>query len=285
MPNFPLVDTHVHLWDPGRLNYAWLAGVPALHRAFLIDDYCHACGAVQVAKIVFVQCECDPAQSAAETAWVADLARGEARIAGIVAQASLEKGANVEADLARLATNPRVKGVRRLLQSETDDAFCLRPDFVRGVQLLSKYGLTFDLCVFHRQLAGVIQLVRRCPEVRFVLDHIGKPDIKTGRLDPWRRELRELAALPNVWCKLSGLVTEADWARWTPVDLQPYIEHVVQCFGPARVMFGSDWPVSTQATATPRWVTTVDEALRGCSADELRQVYVRTGESFYRLGS
>jgi L-fuconolactonase len=283
MPNFPLVDTHVHLWDPGRLGYAWLAEVPALNRPYLIDDYRRACGAAQVGKMVFVQCECDPTQSYDEAAWVADLARVDPRLAGIVAQAPLEKGGAVEADLARLATLPRVKGVRRLLQSEADDAFCLRPDFVRGVQLLPQFGFTFDLCLFHRQLANVITLVRRCPEVRFVLDHIGKPEIKAGRLDPWRAEVRELAALPNVWCKLSGLVTEADWENWTPADLRPYIDHVLDCFGMNRVMFGGDWPVSTQATDYPRWVATVDEALGGCSPQELRRFYVGNAEAFYRV--
>lgn len=283
MPNFSLVDTHVHLWDPGRLSYPWLASVPALNRPFLIDDFQRACGAVAVAKMVFVQCECDPAQSAAEAAWVSEVARVDPRLAGIVAQAPLEKGVAVEADLARLAVNPLVKGVRRLLQSEADDAFCLRPDFVRGVQLLPRHGFSFDLCIFHRQLANVITLVRQCPEVRFILDHIGKPDIKAGRLDPWRAELRELAALPNVWCKLSGLVTEADCAKWTPADLRPYLDHVMECFGAGRVMFGGDWPVSTQATDYPRWVATVDEALRGCPPDELRRIYVRNAEGFYRL--
>jgi L-fuconolactonase len=283
MPSFPLIDTHVHLWDPRQLRYAWLADVPALHRPFLIDDYRAACGPVAVEKLVFVQCECDPAQSAAEAAWVAEVARSEPRLRGIVAQAPLEKGDAVAADLAHLAEIPLVKGVRRLLQSEADDAFCLRPDFVRGVRLLPRHGFTFDLCIFHRQLANVIQLVRQCPEVSFVLDHIGKPDIKAGRLDPWRAELRELAALPNVTCKLSGLVTEADWARWTPADLRPYLDHVLACFGAGRVMFGGDWPVSTQATDYPRWVATLDDALRGCSPAELRQIYVRNAEQFYRL--
>ena len=121
------------------------------------------------------------------------------------------------------------------------------------------------------------------PQVRFVLDHIGKPAIKAGQLYPWRAELRELAALPNVWCKLSGLATEADWAKWTPADLRPYIDHVMECFGPKRVMFGGDWPVSTQATSYPRWVATVDEALRGCSPEELQQIFVRNAETFYRI--
>jgi L-fuconolactonase len=283
MPNFPLIDTHVHLWDPARLRYAWLAGEPALNRPFLIDDYRQACGSVPVAKLVFVQCECDPAQSEQEAAWVSEVAAFDPRLRGIVAQAPLENGDAVEARLVRLAANPLVKGVRRLLQAEADDAFCLRPDFVRGVKRLPHFGFSFDLCVYHRQLPAVIRLVRQCPQVRFVLDHAGKPGIKAGLLEPWRAELRELARLPNVSCKLSGLATEADPAQWTPADLRPYLDHVLECFGPDRVMFGGDWPVSSLATDYPRWVATVDEALRGCTPDELHRIYVRNAEAFYRI--
>jgi L-fuconolactonase len=195
----------------------------------------------------------------------------------------LEKGDAVEDDLVRLAQIPLVRGVRRLLQSEADDAFCLRPDFVRGVRRLARFGFSFDLCVFHRQLANATELVRRCPEVRFVLDHIGKPAIKEGRLEPWRAELKALAALPNIWCKVSGLVTEADWAKWTAADLRPYLEHVRACFGPERLMFGGDWPVSTQATDYPRWVATVDELWCGCPPAELRRLYVANAEQFYQI--
>jgi L-fuconolactonase len=176
-----------------------------------------------------------------------------------------------------------VKGVRRLIQSEADVEFCLQPGFVCGVKLLGRHELSFDLCLNHRQLANTIKLVRRCPGVRFVLDHIAKPDIKAGLLDPWRAELRELSRMENVWCKLSGLVTEADHAKWKSADLKPYIEHVVECFGFDRVMFGGDWPVSTLASDYPRWVTTLDEALSGSSPDELHRLYVRNAEAFYRV--
>jgi L-fuconolactonase len=125
--------------------------------------------------------------------------------------------------------------------------------------------------------------VRQCPNVMFVLDHIAKPDIKAGNLDPWRAQLRDLAMLPNTWCKISGLVTEADHQKWKPADLQPYIDHVIACFGFDRVMFGGDWPVSTQATDYPRWVNTLDAALKDASADELKKLYVTNAEKFYRV--
>ncbi len=283
MPNFPIVDTHLHLWDVGRLRYPWLASVPMLNRKHLIEDYRRACGPVQVAKMVFLQCECDFAQFQAEADWVTEVARADPRISGIVPWAPLEQGEGAGEALSRLAANPLIKGVRRIIQFEADQEFCLKPDFVRGVQALHAHGLSFDLCINHRQLANTIKLVRQCPNVRFVLDHIGKPDIKAGLLDPWRAALRELARMENVCCKLSGLVTEADFAKWQPADLKPYLDHVVDCFGFDRVMFGGDWPVSTQATDYPRWVTTLDDALRGCSDDELRRVYVRNAEKFYRV--
>ena len=283
MPNFPIVDTHLHLWDIGRLRYPWLDAVPVLHRSHLIEDYRRACGPVAVAKMVFLQCECDPAHFQAEADWVTEVARLDPRLRGIVPWAPLERGDAAEGTLAQLAANPLIKGVRRIIQFEADQEFCLRPEFVRGVQLLPRHGLSFDLCINHRQLANTIELVRQCPNVRFILDHIGKPDIKAGLLDPWRAELRELARCENVWCKVSGLVTEADFAQWTPADLRPYLDHVVDCFGFGRVMFGGDWPVSTQAADYPRWVATLDDALRRCSPDELHRLYVRNAESFYRV--
>jgi L-fuconolactonase len=283
MPNFPIVDTHLHIWDLQRLRYPWLASVPGLNRNHLITDYRQACGPVQVAKMVFLQCECDPAQFQEEADWVTEVARTDPRIRGIVPWAPLEQGDAAETDLARLAANPLIKGIRRIIQFEADPEFCLRPDFVRGVQRLPRHGLSFDICINHQQLANTLKLVRQCPNVRFIMDHIAKPDIKGGRLDPWRAELRELAQLPNVCCKLSGLVTEADLQKWTAADLRPYIDHVMDCFGFDRVIFGGDWPVATQATDYPRWVATVDDALKGCSPDELHKLYVRNAEVFYRV--
>lgn len=283
MPHFPIVDTHLHLWDLTRLRYPWLASVPPINRNHLIADYRRACGPVTVAKMVFLQCDCDPVQAQAEADWVTEVAKVDPRIRGIVAWAPLEKGEAAAESVSKLAANPLVKGIRRLIQSEADVGFCLQPGFVHGVQALHAHGLSFDLCLNHRQLANTITLVRQCPNVSFVLDHIAKPDIKAGLLDPWREELRELSRMENVWCKLSGLVTEADHATWKAADLKPYIDHVVECFGFDRVMFGGDWPVSTLASDYPRWVTTLDETLKGSSPDELHRLYVRNAEAFYRV--
>lgn len=283
MPNFPIVDTHLHIWDLSRLRYPWLDGVPKLNKHHLIEDYRQACGPVKVEKMVFLQCECDPAQAQQEADWVTQVAQIDPRIRGIVPWAPLEKGEGARADLTWLAANPLIKGIRRIIQFEADQAFCLRPDFVRGVQLLADFGFSFDLCINHTQLANTIRLVKQCPRVNFVLDHIGKPDIKSGRLDPWRAELVELAALPNVWCKLSGLATEADHANWTPADLQPYLDHVMTTFGWDRVMFGGDWPVSTQAIDYPCWVDLLDGEFCVATPGQLKQLYVTNAEKFYRI--
>lgn len=282
MVDFPIVDTHVHLWDPNHLRYSWLDDIPLLNQQYLLEEYRRACGAVQVEQMVFVQCECDAGQHVQEAEWVSGLARQDGRIRGIVANAPLERGAAVDEDLGTLARIPLVKGIRRLLQSEDAD-FCLQPGFIEGVRLLPSHGLSFDICIFHPQLANAIEFVRLCPGVSFILDHIGKPDIKNQVFDPWKDELKILAEMPNVYCKVSGLVTEADMEHWTPVDLKPYIDHVIACFGIDRVMYGGDWPVAFQATEYPRWVETLSRATSGLSDAERRKLFHDNAIAFYRL--
>ena len=283
MINFPIVDTHLHVWDPGYLRYPWLADIPLLNRPHLLDDYNRATGPLQIEKMVFLQCEVDFAQFQDEADWVSSLAQTDPRIQGMVPWAPLEKGDGAQSALEKLATNPLVKGIRRIIQFEDDIEFCLRPDFVRGVQLLANYNLSFDICINHTQLANTIKLVAQCPNVPFILDHIGKPDIKTQLLEPWQQEIKTLADFPNVWCKISGLVTEADHANWTRNDLKPYIDHVIESFGFDRVMYGGDWPVATQATAYPRWVETLEWAVQGSSTAELHKLFHDNAIDFYRL--
>lgn len=254
-----------------------------LNRDYFIDEYRQACGTVEVAKMVFLQCECAQSQFQQEADWVTEVAQQDDRIKGIVAWAPLEKGDGAQEELAKLASNSLVKGIRRIIQFEEDPEFCLQPGFVRGVQSLPEHGLSFDICIRHHQMENTLKLVQQCPEVPFIINHIAKPDIKNGLLDPWREHMKEFAGLPNVVCKMSGLVTEADMENWTPEDLRPYIDHVVECFGFDRIIFGGDWPVAAQATKYPRWVSVLDNALSGCSEDELRKVYVSNGEAFYRV--
>jgi L-fuconolactonase len=236
-----------------------------------------------VEQMIFLQCEVDFAQFREEAAWVNGLAEQDPRITGMVPWAPLEKGDEARPALEEFSQNRRIKGVRRIIQFEPDPEFCLRPDFVRGVQSLADYGFSFDICINHRQLANTIKLVAQCPKVAFILDHIGKPDIKHHLLDPWRAEIQTLAGFPNVWCKISGLVTEADHQQWTRDDLKPYIDHVIESFGFDRVMYGGDWPVAYQATEYPRWVETLEWAVQGCSEDELRKLFRENAIQFYRL--
>ena len=282
MDRLPIVDTHVHLWHPKQLRYPWLKQVPALNRPYLLEDYTTAHDNLEVESIVFVQCDTHPDDGLKETAWVTSLVATEPRIRGIVAWAPLEEGQQVAPFVEKLAEENLVKGIRRLIQGESVD-FCIQPNFVNGVKTLAKYGLSFDICIFHPQLANAVRLVEQCPNVQFVLDHIGKPDIKNQLFDPWKQELKTLAEFPNVHCKISGLVTEADQETWTPADLQPYIDHVIACFGFGRVMYGSDWPVSTLASDYKRWVHTLQVAVAGCSDDELRKLFHDNAERFYRL--
>ena len=282
MLDYPIVDTHVHLWDPKRLRYRWLDGINKLNRPYLPADYDAACGAVHVEKFVFVQCDCLPEQNLAEVAFVDDLAEKDPRIAGIVAYAAVDRG-GVRDDLQKLAQHQRVKGIRRLLQGEADNAFCLRPEFLEGVAQLAEFNLSFDICIKHPQLAACVKMVRSVPQVQFVLDHIGKPDIKSQLFDPWKADIAELASLPNVSCKISGLVTEADMENWSGEQLQPYIDHVLDSFGPRRVMFGSDWPVVLLASTYERWVNTLFAAVENRPANDRRRLFHENALALYRL--
>lgn len=277
------IDTHVHLWNPERLRYGWLKNVPALNRPFLPADFRAASESAGLEKLIFVECGRDPDQGFEEASWVTDLAREEPRLAGIVAHAAVEKGGLVTGELQALARLPLVRGVRRLLQDEADPEFCLRRDFVAGVRGLAEFGFSFDLCIYHHQLAAVTELVRRCPEVTFILDHLGKPAVKDRLFEPWATRLRALATLPNVWCKLSGLTTEADPARWQPADLRPYLDHALDCFGYGRVMFGGDWPVSTLATTYPRWVEVVHDAVASAPETDRERLFRTNALACYRL--
>jgi L-fuconolactonase len=286
LPDFPIIDTHLHLWDPKLIRYPWLDNVPLLNKPYLLADFNKACGAVRVEKMVFLQCECDFALYKREADWVTSLAQQDPRIAGIVPWAPLEKGEAAREELAELAKNKLIKGIRRIIQFEPNVEFCLQPDFVRGVQLLADFNLHFEICIKgDEQFANTLKLVRRCPDVTFILNHIGKPFIKERVFEPWKTHLRELAAMPNTWCKMSGLVTEADFKKWTMEDLRPYMDHVIECFGFERVMYGGDWPVAFQATEYPRWVETLCWAVQDASKAEQKKLFKENAVKCYRLNN
>jgi L-fuconolactonase len=283
MNGLSIVDSHVHLWNPAQLRYSWLDGLPALNRAFLPADFVAAIANSNVSKIIFVECGCEPVQSLAEVNWISDLAKTEPRLKGIVAHAPLEKGETVRADLDKLTVNSLVKGVRRNLQGERDAEFCLQSGFVAGIKLLAEFGFTFDLCLRHEQLRSAVELVRSIPQVTFVIDHCGKPDVRGRGVEPWATDLKALAALPNVVCKISGLATEADWKNWQPADLKIYFERTLEYFGFDRILFGGDWPVTTLATSYKRWLETVRGFFSFATESDRAKLFQTNAERIYRV--
>lgn len=284
MPDCPIVDSHVHLWNPDRFRMPWLDARPSIDRPFGAAEFREHTEDLPIAGMVYVEVATAPVYSLLEARWAVAQADDDPRLRGIVAFAPIDFGDRAYTYLDALAAlGPRVKGVRRLLQSETDPRFCLEPSFLRGVSLLPEFGFSFDLCITHHQLPAAIELVRRCPDVRFVLDHIAKPDIAAGVRDPWREQMRTLAREPNVTCKISGLVTEANHARWTMEDLAPYVEHVLDVFGEERVMFGGDWPVALLASSYRRWVDTLDALTAQLSENARRKLWGENAVRIYRL--
>lgn len=285
MPDHPVVDGHVHLYDPTVLPYGWMRGDPLLDRPHGLAELDRAAGAVAIERLVFVEVAVDPGHHREEARRIQALADRDPRIGAIVAHAPVERGAAVEAELDALAALPALRGIRRLIQDEPDPAFCLAPDFVEGVRRVGARGLLFELCLRagRGQLGPATELVRRCPETRFVLDHLGKPPVAAGALDPWREELAALARCPNVVCKISGLITEADPARWTRAQLRPYLEHAFACFGPERVLFGSDWPVSGKTHLYTTWVAILDAFLAGFDAEVRERFWRANARALYRL--
>jgi L-fuconolactonase len=284
MPEFPIVDAHVHIYDPAAIAFPWMASVPELNRPHLPADFDRLALGVDVDMMVFVEVDAAPGQHLREAEWVSAQARTEPRIRGMVASMPLELGAAVAGDLAHYAALPLARGVRRLIERHAHEpGWCLREQFVEGISLLPRYGFTFDLCLYHSQLREVTELCRRCPEVSFIVDHMAKPGIRAGVAEPWREELSILAKCPNVMCKISGVVTEADHAAWTEAQVAPYIAHAINCFGYDRVMFGGDWPVSELATRYSRWVDFVDAVVVGAQPSEKRRLYRDNAISFYRL--
>jgi L-fuconolactonase len=269
-----IVDSHVHFWDPGELDYPWLDGLPALRRAFLPADLEAAAGELPVRRVVFVEANARPDQALRE-ALFAGAAPG---VAGIVAYGGLDEPDTLASRLDTLAAVPRVKGIRHNIQGHPP-GYCLQPFFVDGVREAGRRGLAFDLCATHDQLRDVAELCGRCPGTRLVLDHCGKPAIRSGGWEPWASAIADIASLDHVACKLSGLMTEAEPSD----DLLPYAERVVERFGPGRLMYGSDWPVLTLAGDYGAWYGFTRRVTRGWSEGETRAFYHDNAVSCYGL--
>jgi predicted TIM-barrel fold metal-dependent hydrolase len=251
-----IVDTHQHLWDKDLFRYAWLDSLPKLNRSLRPSDYEEATRGLEIEKTVFVECDVDEQQVEDEALHILQLAEQPgSRIAGVVASGRPEKD-GFETHLEKLRGQPRLKGIRRILHTHPDE-LGQGKTFVANVRKLEEYGLSFDICVLARQLPTAINLVSQCPGVTFILDHCGVPQVKERVMHPWREHIQEIASLPNVYCKVSGLVAYADPLNWKPGDLRPFVDRVIESFGWDRVMFGSDWPVCTLAASYRQWVDTL----------------------------
>ena len=258
MRDLSIVDAHVHFWNPHIFPMPWLVEIPALNRSFGLAEYCEQTADLPILGMVYVEVDVAPQFALLEAQYIVGLAAHDPRLLGIVATAPVQYGEQIRIYLDALRKlGPLIKGVRRNLQGEADLGYCLQAKFVQGVQLLAEYGYSFDICIRHEQLPMVTELIRQCPDVTFILDHCGKPDIREQLLDVWRINLDRLAALPNVYCKMSGLLTEANLQQWRSADLAPYIMHALAAFGEQRVLFGGDWPVLLQAGSYKQWVEIV----------------------------
>lgn len=262
------------------MAYPWLAGAPALNRDYDPTDLGPARHLLSGAVVVEAGRADD--QWLAEVEWVESLAADWPFIVGMVAHAPLENRGRRAEQLAELGRHSLVVGVRRNIQDE-GRGFALGRDFVAGVESLAEYGFPFDLCVRHWQLVEVTELVRRLPEVTFVLDHCGKPAVAQRLLEPWRSDIARMAELSNVVCKLSGLTTEADHRTWRTGDIEPYVRHALDVFGPDRCLFGGDWPVATLATPYERWRDLVARCGDSLSDMGVAAIAAGTAVRVYRL--
>jgi L-fuconolactonase len=274
-----IIDAHHHLWKYNATDYAWMSdAMEALRHDFLIAELNLVTRHSGVTGSVAVQAR----QTVEETENLLDLAAHHPPLLGVVGWVPLSDRA-VKSDLERLSQNDLLKSVRHVLHDESDDFYMLREDFNRGVSLLKTYELVYDILIFERHLPQTIMFVDRHPEQKFVLDHIAKPRIRERLLSPWKEDIAELAKRENVYCKLSGLVTEADWEHWTLEDVRPYFDVVLSAFGPRRILFGSDWPVVTLAGGYTRWISTVHSLIAELSESEQQHIWSDTAIAAYGL--
>ena len=270
------IDSHQHFWKYDPAQYGWMQPDWPIRRDLLPGDLQPLLAACGLDGSIAVQAR----QTLEESRWLLELADEHPLIKGVVGWVDLRSD-RVEEQLAPLAAHPRFVGVRHVVQDEPDDAFMLGPSFLRGIGRLRQFGLRYDILIFPRQLPAAIELVRRFPDQPFVLDHLAKPLIRDGTLSPWREQIRELASLPNVLCKVSGMVTEADWRNWRAADFRPYLDVVFAAFGTGRLMFGSDWPVSLLAARYEQSFGLVNDYLAQFLPAEREQVLGGNAAAFY----
>jgi L-fuconolactonase len=273
------IDAHQHFWRYDQREYGWIDdSMAALRRDFLPTDLKPELERNGFQGCVAVQAR----QTLEETRWLLELAERAPFILGVVGWVDL-RSPRWRFELQPLAGKSKLVGVRHIVQSEPDERFLLQPDFLRGIAMLEESDLAYDILIYPQHLPVAAEFVRRFPRQRFVLDHLAKPPIKSGAVDVWARGILELAAFPNVYCKVSGLVTEADWRAWKPEDMWPYLDVTFECFGPRRLMIGSDWPVCTVAAPYARVMNAVKDYLGKYSAEDREAVLGGNAATFWRL--
>lgn len=270
------LDSHQHFWSYDAQQYPWIAPGSPLQRNWLPPDLAPLLAAAGLEGCIAVQAR----QTIDESHWLLELAEHHSIIKGVVGWVDL-RSPDVEHDLAALAPHPKFCGVRHVVQDEPDVNFMLGEEFQRGIGKLRAFKLTYDILIFPRQLAAAIELVKRFPEQPFVLDHIAKPPIMDGTLSPWREQIRELAKAPNILCKVSGMVTEADLAAWKPADFKPFLDVVFEAFGEDRLMYGSDWPVCLRAASYAQVHALVDDYTRQLGATARDKFFGGNAAKFY----
>jgi L-fuconolactonase len=272
------IDAHQHFWKYSASEYPWIAAGSPLQRDWLPADLEAIQGPLGLGGSIAVQAR----QSVEETRWLLELADRHELIRGVVGWVDL-RSEQVEEQLTRFSAHPKFVGVRHVVQDEPDDRFLLGAEFVRGLRVLTGYGLRYDLLIFPKQLPAALELVEHFPEQPFVVDHCAKPLIAKGVLEPWRDQMRRLGANRNVWCKVSGLATEASWSEWSLEGLRPYLDTVLEAFGPERLMWGSDWPVCLYASSYERWWRVLGEWTAGWKEADRAAFFGGNAARFYGL--
>lgn len=275
------LDSHQHFWKYSAEEYGWMNDeMDVLRRDYLPDDLNALQQPLHFDGSIAVQAR----QTLEETRWLLQLADAEPRIKGVVGWLDLCSG-QIEAQLQEFYPMPKLVGLRHVVQDEPDDEFMLRPDFLRGLALVKNYDLVYDILILEKHLPVTLKVVEQFPGQTFVLDHIAKPLIKEGTLSPWDAHIRTLAQFPNVACKLSGMVTEADWATWADNDIRPYMDVCLETFGPDRLMIGSDWPVCTLAGDYARVMNLVIDYIDALTPSEKEAVLGGTCARTYGISA
>ena len=275
------IDSHQHFWRYDAVRDAWITEAMAvLQRDFLPEHLVTELTANAMDASVAVQAD----QSETETMLLLDFAKKNERTAGVVGWVDL-RSPNLAERLEYFSRFPQLRGFRHIAQAEPDDRFLVREDFVRGVAQLRTFGFTYDILVYPKQLPAAIELVARLPEQRFVIDHLAKPEIKAGKTEPWATYMRKIAQHQNVFCKVSGLVTEGDWKHWKPDDFRPYLDVLFDAFGPNRLMFGSDWPVCLLAGTYRQVKQLVETYVKDFSQADREKIFGGNAALFYGLKS